>query len=97
CRTGHAFTGKYYSKFVPNENVDCPCREPLQTREHILRECPRYEDHRHILKKASQDICLADILGTKEGVEALSEFVEISGAFTKTGQPRKQHETPEYK
>ncbi|KAJ3759891.1 hypothetical protein EV360DRAFT_40953 [Lentinula raphanica] len=40
CRTGHAFVGKYYSKFVPGENVDCPCGEALQTREHILRECP---------------------------------------------------------
>ncbi|KAJ3738285.1 hypothetical protein EV360DRAFT_2280, partial [Lentinula raphanica] len=40
CRTGHAFLGEYYSKFVPNENIDCPCGERLQTREHVLRECP---------------------------------------------------------
>ncbi|KAJ3793320.1 hypothetical protein GGU11DRAFT_666042, partial [Lentinula aff. detonsa] len=96
CRTGHAFIGEYYSMFVSSENVDCPCGEQIQTREHILRECPRYKEYRYILKKASQDISLADILGTKEGIEALSEFLELSGAFTKTGRQRKQQEHPEY-
>jgi len=43
CRTGNGYTGEYYSRMVPSENVDCPCGERLQTREHILRECPRYE------------------------------------------------------
>ncbi|KAJ3862450.1 hypothetical protein EV359DRAFT_12033, partial [Lentinula novae-zelandiae] len=88
CWTGHAYAGEYYSQFVPNENVNCPCGEELQTREHILRACPRYEDHRHILQKASKDICLKDILGTREGIEALTEFLDESGAFTRTGRPR---------
>ncbi|KAJ3738241.1 hypothetical protein EV360DRAFT_3934, partial [Lentinula raphanica] len=81
CRTGHAFLGEYYSKFVPIKNVDCPCGAELQTREHILRECPKYEDYRYILQKVSQDICLTDILGTEEGIEALTEFLDMSGAF----------------
>ncbi|KAJ3911150.1 hypothetical protein F5877DRAFT_27701, partial [Lentinula edodes] len=34
-RTGHAYIGEYYSQFVPNENVNCPCGEELQTCEHI--------------------------------------------------------------
>lgn len=89
CRTGHAYTGEYYSQFAPNENINCPCGEELQTREHILRICHRYEDSRHILRKASQDICLKDILGTKEGIEALTEFLDESGTFTKTGKQRK--------
>ncbi|KAJ3911991.1 hypothetical protein F5877DRAFT_1668, partial [Lentinula edodes] len=49
CRTGHAFIGEYYLQFVPGENVDCPCGVELQTREHILRACPKYEEYRYIL------------------------------------------------
>ncbi|KAJ3861090.1 hypothetical protein EV359DRAFT_18096, partial [Lentinula novae-zelandiae] len=88
CRTGHAYIGEYYSQFVPGENIDCPCGERPQTREHILRTCPRYEEFRYILHKVSDDICLPDILGTKEGIEALTEFLDQSGAFTKTGTHR---------
>ncbi|KAK0201167.1 hypothetical protein DFS33DRAFT_1227983, partial [Desarmillaria ectypa] len=71
CRTGHGFAGEYYSRFVPNENIDCPCGERLQTREHILREYERYEDHRDLLQAVSRDIFLLDNLGTKNGIEAL--------------------------
>ena len=70
CRTGHAFIGEYYKQFVPDENVDCPCGEALQTREHILCDCPRYQPHRHILSTASRDLSLSEILGTKKGIEA---------------------------
>ncbi|KAJ4495949.1 hypothetical protein C8J55DRAFT_400700, partial [Lentinula edodes] len=96
CRTGHAFLGEYYAQFVPGENINCPCGEDLQTREHILRACPRYDNFRHILRKASDDICLKEILGTEEGIEALTEFLEESGAFTKTGKQRPITEAPTY-
>ncbi|KIK50538.1 hypothetical protein GYMLUDRAFT_130730, partial [Collybiopsis luxurians FD-317 M1] len=64
------------------------------TREHILRECPRYEQERHILRKVSQDISLAEILGTTEGIDALISFLEKSGAFTRNGNPRKASNEP---
>ncbi|KAJ3850239.1 hypothetical protein EV368DRAFT_16294, partial [Lentinula lateritia] len=70
-----------------------PCGEELQTCEHILRICHRYEDSRHILRKASH---LKDILGTKEGIEALTEFLDESGAFTKTGKQQKAQSEPTY-
>ncbi|TDL23410.1 hypothetical protein BD410DRAFT_787235 [Rickenella mellea] len=95
CRTGHSYTGEYYSKFVPSENVDCPCGEPYQTREHILRECKRYSAHRHILRETSRDIHIPTILGTKKGIAALSDFLQESGAFTKTGYPRAPRKPPE--
>ncbi|KAJ3832175.1 hypothetical protein F5878DRAFT_548524, partial [Lentinula raphanica] len=97
CRTGHAYLGEYYSKFVPTKNVDCPCGEELQTREHILRECPIYDDFRYILEKVSPDVCLMDVLGTTEGIDALAEFIEMSGAFTRSGKPRQSPEPPQYK
>ena len=44
--TNHAPTGEYRTRFFPNEPTACPhCDEDtLQTRRHILTECPRYVD-----------------------------------------------------
>jgi ribonuclease HI len=97
CRTGHAHLGEYYSKFVPTKNIDCPCGEEFQTREHVLRACPWYEQHRHILRKVSADISLSDILGTEKGISALIDFLDITGAFTRDGMKRNPPQDPEYK
>ncbi|KAJ7479312.1 hypothetical protein B0H11DRAFT_2280857 [Mycena galericulata] len=86
-----AFIGEYYAKFVPSESVECQCGEPFQTREHILRDCEKYDEHRGVLREVSNQISIPDILGTEKGIQALAKFLESSGAFTKTGQPR--HET----
>jgi hypothetical protein len=94
CRTGHGYIGEYYSRFVPAEDVDCPCGETFQTREHLLRECPLYGGQRHLLTKVSRDISLPEILGTKDGVKALSEFLKKTGAFTKSGRPREAWRLP---
>jgi len=45
--TGHGFTGEYYQCFVPTESPWCSCSEEvtdpiLQTRQHIICECPCY-------------------------------------------------------
>ncbi|KAI0073747.1 hypothetical protein K474DRAFT_1573738, partial [Panus rudis PR-1116 ss-1] len=85
CRTGHAFIGEYYQRFVPTEDVACPCGFPLQTRKHILLDCPRYNAHRHILNAISprHSSTLKDIVGTSDGIKALAKFIAASGAFTK--------------
>jgi hypothetical protein len=88
CRTGHVFIGEYYAKFVPSERVACPCGEPFQTWVHILRECETYAWHRDILEEVSKEISMPEILGTEKGLRALALFLEKTGAFTKTGQPR---------
>ena len=88
CRTGHSYTGEFRQSFLPlsPDPTACPCDpETLETRSHILRECPRFEQHRHILKKVSRDIVLPDILGTKKGITALADFIYKSGAFSRTG------------
>lgn len=94
CRTGHAFIGEYYSKFVPTETVRCRCGTAYQTRAHLLRECELYEDHRGILRDFSPQIVLPDVLGTENGIAALAGFLEKSGAFTKTGRPRAEPSEP---
>lgn len=85
CRTGHAFTGEYYDRFVPMIETDCPCGAGLQTCSHILTECERYDAHRHILTEAVPSLHIPDILGTEKGITALAKFISVSGAFTKTG------------
>ncbi|KAF8663528.1 hypothetical protein AX14_006975, partial [Amanita brunnescens Koide BX004] len=44
--TNHAPTGEYRTRFFPSEPTSCPhCdEETLQTRLHILTECPQYVD-----------------------------------------------------
>ena len=58
-----------------------------ETRAHVIQECPRYAQHRDILEKASKHLHLPTILGSKKGIFALAEFIQKSGAFTRTGAP----------
>jgi len=44
--TGHAFIGSYTQRFLPQhtpEQIACQCGETIQTVEHVLRDCPRYD------------------------------------------------------
>ena len=54
--TEHGFTGEYYQRFVPTESPWCTCSDEvtspiLQTRQHIVCDCPRYEAYCNILRK----------------------------------------------
>lgn len=84
CRTGHAFTGKYHSSFDPTETTSCSCGERIQTREHILASCPAYEPTRDLLRSASEDLVITDILGMVKGIEALADFLKETDAFKKS-------------
>ncbi len=35
CRTGHAHMGEYYRRFVPTQDIECPCGVQVQMRQHI--------------------------------------------------------------
>lgn len=94
CRTKHAFIGEYYAKFVANEPIGCPCGVRLQTREHVILECPRYEEHRDILREADERMDLGRLLGTKDGIEAMVKFLGKTGAFTKTGTKKTERTVP---
>ncbi|EJD36481.1 hypothetical protein AURDEDRAFT_34626, partial [Auricularia subglabra TFB-10046 SS5] len=82
CRTGHAFTGEYYRSInKPERGFACPCGAALQTRNHILAECPDYEQHRDILRDVSPSLSIPELLGTKAGIHATAKFIRRSGAF----------------
>jgi hypothetical protein len=86
--TGHGFFGDYYGRFVPSEPTTCPCDNTThQTRNHILAECPLYDEHRHLLRAASNTLSSPMILGTRKGLEALGKFIKLSGAFAKISSP----------
>ena len=63
--TGHADLGSYYSRFVPSEEVGCPCSEDLQTRERVLLACTIHDDHCHPLGETDQDRNIPKLLGTR--------------------------------
>jgi ribonuclease HI len=97
CRIGHAYTGEFRQTFLPHldEPNTCPCdNETPQTRDHILRDCTKYEQHRNALRKVSGTVALPEILGTRKGIQALSAFLKKTGAFTRNGSPRQPPQTP---
>jgi ribonuclease HI len=81
---GHGFFGQYYSRFVPSENVECPCGEaPLQTIQHILFDCRLHDRPRMLLRRVSRSLSTNILFGTQSGLQALSEFLRSSTAFMK--------------
>jgi ribonuclease HI len=80
---GHAFTGEYYQKHVPNEEPSCTCSTRLQTCWHILKECVDYEHSWHHLTKISPQVEEHVILGTPEGLSTLAKFIRCTSAFKK--------------
>ena len=85
CRTGHGHTGEFRQRFSLDGQYECPCGEATETREHILCDCPRYNSFRHRLEKASPHLFLPTILGSEKGISALSDFLQVSGAFSRPG------------
>ncbi len=83
CRTGHAFLGEYYRRFVPSEDPSCPCGAVVQTRAHVIQDCDLLEDARSILYNFDVTLSLPELLGTPKGIDALTQFIRRSGTFKK--------------
>ncbi|KAI0717943.1 hypothetical protein C8Q72DRAFT_752873, partial [Fomitopsis betulina] len=68
---GNAFTGEYYARFVPTEDVACPCGTPFQTPRHI-----------HSSRMSTQHplATVNDVLGTQEGIRVLAKSSAKTGA-----------------
>ena len=58
---------------------------------------PQYKNYHQILYNISSFIYIPDILGTKQGIAALSKFLKRLGVFTKsrTGLPKWKPSTME--
>ena len=84
----HGYLGEYYLTFVHSESPWCSCTDEisnpvLQTREHILYECPKYDHHRYLIN----DRPLRSLTNPKEGLQDFIKFLKKTGAFTKIGPP----------
>ncbi|KAF9515033.1 hypothetical protein BS47DRAFT_1274510, partial [Hydnum rufescens UP504] len=86
CHTGHAHTGEFYRRQTIDEPTSCKCGCALQTRDHILLNCPLHNTHRHLLGKGRQRLTRS-LLGTEKGISRLAAFLEQSGAYDKCHQP----------
>jgi hypothetical protein len=84
---GHAHIGAYYARFNIPEPATCPCDDTtIQTRDHVIQDCPLHNHHRAKLRAAIPDLSIKKILGTKNGIKALADFIGASGAFRKTSR-----------
>ena len=91
--TGHAFTGEYTQRFYPphtQEQIACPCGEPVQTIEHVLLHCPRYTDARQkLLNVSGRPRTLPQLFEKPERVIETLRFLQETGACAK---PRERWE-----
>ncbi len=86
-RTGHAHIGEYYRRFIRTEDPACPCRHPVQTRRHILKECPRFFNHRTLLG-TGRNTQLERLVGTEKGIKRLMKFITSTKAIDKHNPTR---------
>jgi ribonuclease HI len=85
--TGHAFTGAYTQRFHPQHTpsqIACQCGEPIQTVEHVLRDCPRYTAARRKHLTANGRLRnLSQMFSHPKRVHSLLRFLEETGACAK--------------
>jgi hypothetical protein len=85
--TGHAFVGSYTQRFFPQhtqEQVACPCGEPVQTVEHVLLECPLHTAARQThLTASGRPRNLSQLFNHPKRVNSLLRFLEETGACAK--------------
>ena len=85
--TGHAFVGAYTQRFFPQhteEQVACPCGEPVQTIEHILLDCNIYTAaRRKHLTVGGRPRNLSQLFNHPKRVIMLLRFMEETGICAK--------------
>ncbi|KAF9442632.1 hypothetical protein P691DRAFT_681062, partial [Macrolepiota fuliginosa MF-IS2] len=77
CITNHAPIGSFRQRFFPGRYVNsCPCGAELETREHIIQDCPLYERHQR------------DMANPYDNLAKLIEFLEDNpSAFSFANKP----------
>src|SRR5205807_180669 len=88
-RLGHGYFKSYLSRIDENIQTSCTCDRQTpapHTPQHILLDCNKYQQHRHLLKPVAQNFHLPDVLGSKAGLLAVGRFIGKSGAGTRSGR-----------
>ena len=84
--TGHAHVGEYYKRFIRTKDPSCGCGHVIQTRHHIVRECPRYLNQQPLLG-TGRNAQLNRLVGTETGIKCLSKFITCMKAMDKHKPP----------
>ncbi|KAF8495353.1 hypothetical protein BU17DRAFT_103617 [Hysterangium stoloniferum] len=79
--TGHGFVGTYFSLTSPHP---APVAHQTFSSAFTYYLSALYEEHRHLLLAASQDLSPSAILRTHKGLTALAKFIDTSNAFGKS-------------
>jgi hypothetical protein len=89
CLSGNGWFGESSQIHRPwaDDPVRCRCGVAIQTRSHILRDCPRYAAHRHILRNVTRSLDLRELFSTDRGLAALLAFLTKSNAFSPEESP----------
>lgn len=76
-RMGKGCFGAYFCNFkISTRQWECQCdNSTLETIDHILTQCERWDASRHLLLAASPDLSLRRLLDTKDGLKAVTEFL----------------------
>ncbi|KAI5118391.1 hypothetical protein M0805_007525 [Coniferiporia weirii] len=78
---GHGHFGAYAARFLPDLPISCPCGAPLQTREHLLLECPLFQHARGPLPVEDRPSAQPPVWGSKLGLGWLFPFLRRTTAF----------------
>ncbi|KAI5114600.1 hypothetical protein M0805_008452, partial [Coniferiporia weirii] len=80
---GHGHFGAYAAHFLLDLPISCPCGTPLQTREHLLLECPLFHYARRPLPVEAHPSAQPPVWGSKLGLGWLFPFLHHTTAFTR--------------
>ncbi|KAI5114856.1 hypothetical protein M0805_008787 [Coniferiporia weirii] len=81
---GHGHFGTYAARFLPNLPISCPCSAPLQTRKHLLLECPLFRHARGPLPAEDRPSAQPPTWGSRLGLGWLFPFLCRTTAFTRS-------------
>ena len=82
-RTGHGYFNSYLSR-IPTSNVEttaCPCGSRIQTPEHLILRCSRFNRPRNSLKKelgGGIPLKMSTALYTPRGVKATLKYLQVT-------------------
>jgi hypothetical protein len=76
-RTCHGALGKYFQMKCINERNHYCEYDPLETVEHVLKECPLHSAERDYLRKVSPELDPKILLDTKKGLGAVVKLLDL--------------------
>ena len=80
-RTGHCMLNKYLYRIGKKDSPECTCEHGIESVEHYLLECPKYQGQRAELREAVKpgDMTVAKLLGNCKTFKHTMEYIRATG------------------